>query len=208
MIQPRWHRTFPKMLAGQESPDLARLYHRRVVPLRSHLALRPRRSNPWQLLTLKDAAPALPPPFPPSHGSKRLPSSSSALLQHQIHTHTPTRTLSLHAESARAPPPHPAPQEDHSKSLHRPHGGSSPGSTTCKPPCGKTEEMSKATQPGESHLTFHSLAEGARMPRNEAPERTHFHLVKNYCSALTFCSLQTLCLIEDFAAPTALHIHV
>lgn len=104
MIQPRWHRTFPKMLAGQESPDLARLYHRRVVPLRSHLALRPRRSNPWQLLTLKDAAPALPPPFPPSHGSKRLPSSSSALLQHQIHTHTPTRTLSLHAESARAPP--------------------------------------------------------------------------------------------------------
>lgn len=124
-------------------------------------------------------------------------------------THTPPPGHSHSMQKVpEPPPPHPAPQEDHSKSLHRPHGGSSPGSTTCKPPCGKTEEMSKATQPGESHLTFHSLAEGARMPRNEAPERTHFHLVKNYCSALTFCSLQTLCLIEDFAAPTALHIHV
>lgn len=44
-VQPRWYRAFPKMSGGQESPDLAWLYHR-VVPSCSHPALRPRWSNP------------------------------------------------------------------------------------------------------------------------------------------------------------------
>lgn len=126
-VQPWWYRTLSKMLGGQESPDLAWLYHR-VVPLRSYPALRPRRSNPsshtghvrdWASststplsFTLKDAAPALPPLFQPSCGSKCLLSSFSALLQHQIHppaTRTP-RTLSLHPESHSAPTqPHSTP---------------------------------------------------------------------------------------------------
>lgn len=151
------------MLGGRESPDLARLYHRRVVPLHSHLTVRPRWSSPGShtghvgdgapststlpSLTLRDAAPAPPPLFLPSHGSKHLPSSFSALLQQQIHP-PPTYTPPGHSHSMQkvpvppspSSPSHPAPQEDHSKSLPCSCRGSSLGSTTREPPRGKTEE--------------------------------------------------------------------
>lgn len=104
---------------------------------------------------------------------------------------------------------HPAPQKDHSKSLHHPCRGSSPGSTTGEPPHRKTEELSNATCRrgvtsaiwSYSHLPFQSLTEGTLLQGDEEPERTHFPLYKHYCSALTFCSLQILCLTGNNSPP-------
>lgn len=157
--QLQWYRAFPKRLGGKEIPDLAWLYHRRFVSLCSHPALRQKRSNPdshisTPSLTLKETAPALPPLFLLSHGSKCLPSSFSVLQQH---IHMLRHALSMQKVPVFPSPlslSHPAPQKDHSKSLHHPCRGSSPGSTTGEPPHRKTEEWAMQPADRELHLPF------------------------------------------------------
>lgn len=127
--------------------------------------------------------------------------------------HSHAQTCSLHAESAGVPlptqslPPCPTegPQQKSPPSLQRlfprqHHRWTSPQ---------KDRRMSNATcRQGVtsaiwsySHLPFKSLTEGTLLQGDEEPERTHFPLYKYYCSALTFCSLQILCLTGNNSPP-------
>lgn len=206
-VQPWWYRTLPKMLGGQESPDLAWLYHR-VVPLHSYPALRPRRSNPSShtghvrslgILHINSSllhpercstSPASPLPTLPWQQMPALlflcPSAAS--------NSPPSNT---YPQDTLTPPrksqcPHPAPQHP-SKSRPRPHRGSSPASPRVASPQKGRQRSKDAQSGGVSHICHVTHPTGGTLvPRNEVPKRTHFHSHKENCSVLAFCSLQIL----------------
>lgn len=78
------------------------------------------------------------------------------ILKQQIHTLIDVLSP---CRKCQCPPPHPASptlphRRDHSKSLHHPCRGSSPGNTTGESPHRKTEEWAKQPAEGELHVPF------------------------------------------------------
>lgn len=159
---------------------------------------------PWK----RQHQPCLPSSYPPMAANAFPPLSLS-----YSSTFTCSQTCSLHAESASVPlptqslPPCPTegPQQKSPPSLQRLFRRQHHRWTSSQ----KDRRMSNATCRwgvtsaiwSYSHLPFKSLTEGTLLQGDEEPERTHFPLYKHYCSALTFCSLQILCLTGNNSPP-------
>lgn len=159
---------------------------------------------PWK----RQHQPCLPSSYPPTAANAFCPLCPTA-----ANSRTHSHALSMQKVPVSPSSPslsHPAPQKDHGKSLHHPCRGSSPGNTTGESPHGKTEGW--AMQPAEGELpvpfgvthTCHSISRWRHSAvGDEEPKRTHFPLYKDYCSALTFCSLQILCFTGNNSPPAS-----